>query len=1033
MKGVFVLTDIEKIRELDLQNVEPEHFLEIGSDVLSALRHEIGDDAVKDIYSKAKGEDTEGFAKRFANELEQYAEEHPELFENTDVGKREDVYPPELKDDIIFSLDELRDKYQEMRDTHLSRNIFVSWEKLRVDIAARQNDEVGADGKYKVSGGTIAVDILGIIRGNIFETIIEEVLRRMLDSIFPAERDPVSDDEMIEGAVDTGTERGELLEPAEFINNMGIHDNGFVEDASRLNQQEVSAIKSANPLFGQHFGFDMTKSGFQSGSMKMWRGGFSQNVDAVVNGEVKSTGIPNISMVELQGNLYHVSPFGEILNSEIKNPRAELPIGSRIDRVDISSKGGRAAVFEALAIEAGCSVDELKDKYTAEVKEDFISKVANGIELHSAYLTGTALPEIEQIKESFLSDRFVLQSREEALRTEIEQIKEEPEKADRLKDLEVKLGDISSHEDSIDKGIHRCEERETCLRETLERYDEAKEAISQKDIDVNSKYLIASNLEKDAAGRTEISEYLPGDIDHSVKEFVGGERDDLLHDIEKYNAANPDNMLREKDGSIYNRFGVSETGNYNPEMCDPVDKPETDNPAEIEEYTQIHETDGFEEFSDYLVKGTALPDVEKTEQDVEASEVKPADTEKPENISPDTDKGEILPEPESVQDKPDVEVIIAGGSDPVESEDMASEDVVALENQPIDQEQIKEKTEGGYDGDIPEIASEGRDNEIDKGINLDTDLVKAADQNELQEKDLNEKEGKEEKENEDVSENKFDEEDILDGFRDYLSYDTYSFGGDLVPQLSDMDTAEADHLLLNALSDLYIDSSLGESETERLYYLTMEVAAYNDNGVMPAIEELVDDLQNRGMNDFDVAQTLIEMEPYVLGGIEDLMAISTDEVDQRTIKLGDDIWTVSANSIVNDTTGQEEDPYKLADLIREGTNRIYGDHIGDTAVDQTLAAFDNTIDGHELDFLDTFFNSSLETTLKDIMNDLMSVEMKEAFVDDTAISDQFEDPADMIEISDDMSQFEGLEDIESLVIPDYLNDPCEADADTFMD
>ena len=278
-----------------------------------------------------------------------------------------------------------------------------------------------------------------------------------------------------------------------------------------------------------------------------------------------------------------------------------------------------------------------------------------------------------------------------------------------------------------------------------------------------------------------------------------------------------------------------------------------------------------------------------------------------------------------------------------------------------------------------------------------------------------------------------DREDILDGFRDYLSYDTYSFGGDLVPQLSDMDTAEADHLLLNALSDLYIDSSLGESETERLYYLTMEVAAYNDNGVMPAIEELVDDLQNRGMNDFDVAQTLIEMEPYVLGGIEDLMAISTDEVDQRTIKLGDDIWTVSANSIVNDTTGQEEDPYKLADLIREGTNRIYGDHIGDTAVDQTLAAFDNTIDGHELDFLDTFFNSSLETTLKDIMNDLMSVEMKEAFVDDTAISDQFEDPADMIEISDDMSQFEGLEDIESLVIPDYLNDPCEADADTFMD
>ena len=63
----------------------------------------------------------------------------------------------------------MRAHYQEMRDTHLSRNIFVSWEKLRVDIEARKNDEVGADGKYKVSGGTIAVDVLGIIRGNILK------------------------------------------------------------------------------------------------------------------------------------------------------------------------------------------------------------------------------------------------------------------------------------------------------------------------------------------------------------------------------------------------------------------------------------------------------------------------------------------------------------------------------------------------------------------------------------------------------------------------------------------------------------------------------------------------------------------------------------------------------------------------------------------------------------------------------------------------------------------------------------------------
>lgn len=68
----------------------------------------------------------------------------------------------------------------------------------------------------------------------------------------------------------------------------------------------------------------------QSGSMRIWRGGFHQNVDTVINGEIKSVGIPRISMVELGQNLYHVSPFEKILNSEIRTEKTELPIGSTI-------------------------------------------------------------------------------------------------------------------------------------------------------------------------------------------------------------------------------------------------------------------------------------------------------------------------------------------------------------------------------------------------------------------------------------------------------------------------------------------------------------------------------------------------------------------------------------------------------------------------------------------------------------------------------------------------------------------------------
>ena len=43
----------------------------------------------------------------------------------------------------------------------------------------------------------------------------------------------------------------------------------------------------------------MTKDAIQNGSMKIWRGGFYQNIDTVINGEVRTAGVPRISMVEL--------------------------------------------------------------------------------------------------------------------------------------------------------------------------------------------------------------------------------------------------------------------------------------------------------------------------------------------------------------------------------------------------------------------------------------------------------------------------------------------------------------------------------------------------------------------------------------------------------------------------------------------------------------------------------------------------------------------------------------------------------------
>lgn len=55
------MSTLEQIRDLDIENVQPEHFIELGSEVVQALRDILGDDAVRKIYDVAKGEDKEGF------------------------------------------------------------------------------------------------------------------------------------------------------------------------------------------------------------------------------------------------------------------------------------------------------------------------------------------------------------------------------------------------------------------------------------------------------------------------------------------------------------------------------------------------------------------------------------------------------------------------------------------------------------------------------------------------------------------------------------------------------------------------------------------------------------------------------------------------------------------------------------------------------------------------------------------------------------------------------------------------------------
>ena len=69
------------------------------------------------------------------------------------------------------------------------------------------------------------------------------------------------------------------------------------------------------------------------------------------------------------------------------------------------------------------------------------------------------------------------------------------------------------------------------------------------------------------------------------------------------------------------------------------------------------------------------------------------------------------------------------------------------------------------------------------------------------------------------------------------------------------------------------------------------------------------------------------MEPYILQAMDDIISITADDVEKRTIQIREDIWTVTPNSITNDITGLEEDPDNLVDLIVNSVNNIYGPEV----------------------------------------------------------------------------------------------------------
>ena len=168
--------------------------------------------------------------------------------------------------------------------------------------------------------------------------------------------------------------------------------------------------------------------------------------------------------------------------------------------------------------------------------------------------------------------------------------------------------------------------------------------------------------------------------------------------------------------------------------------------------------------------------------------------------------------------------------------------------------------EGRYDGEPVDLKTD-KQSAIDKEPkNLKLDPIEAIhsdpDENMKAQGDSASAEKKEQLDQEDTEEKDDRYDEIVDGFKEYLDDDTYSFGGDFVRNLGDEAIAspETEKMMVDVLCQFYMNEEIAQDE--RLYSLTMEVACFSDRGIMNVIEDMASGLESGGMSEFDIAQTL---------------------------------------------------------------------------------------------------------------------------------------------------------------------------------
>jgi len=423
---------------------------------------------------------------------------------------------------------QLKEQYQVDRQKYSPRNTFVAAERLELDIEAYRTGQPGANGQA-VSGGDIAMDVIQLLRTNIFDSMFEIAIRQYFDEKYPPkDADPVTKDEQMVNDVSPRPN----IDIDRFTDSTGsLHDDG------RVSSRDATVDDPNNPSAGHYMGVDMTRDPDARASdisTTVWRSGRDYTDSVVVDGNVESLRIPDIRLVEHNDTRYLVDPFGKVIMHD-----GDLGSGKEFPdyfpKLDISRYEKTADLIKAAAADKGVSVERYKADTVNVIKEHFVERTVERIEKHGEYIKNELLPELREMSVDY-------HERVERLDNKIEELKAAGDTGSE------KLADLEWAKDKLEFSAMRMDSRIEKLENTLDAYDKAVKVAASKETDVDAKFGVVVAADKDGAGKVTSVDYgmSKEDVRKAADIFLKLDHPDInVNDIEASRADDaiaPDNV-----------------------------------------------------------------------------------------------------------------------------------------------------------------------------------------------------------------------------------------------------------------------------------------------------------------------------------------------------------------------------------------------------------------------------------------------------------------------------------------------------------